>query len=254
MTVLIGVRCVDGVVIGADSMATSAMGLSPLVHLPSNSKIKIHTQNIISASTGAVGFGQRLIHHIDAAIDGGVFRNFNKVDSVINVSKRFIKGLQESLAPVTAGQGIGFGALLAAVIKDEPYLYEYDTVGFQPEIKEGNLFYVSIGSGQLLADPFLAFVNRVLWKNTMPTVDQAKFGIYWALDHTIRLAPIGVGGPIRLATLSKVQGNWTAAEIEDTQEASEYVTELEAHIMIFANRPLVANASGPPPVPAPSPV
>jgi hypothetical protein len=43
------------------------------------------------------------------------------------------------------------------------------TYDFQPEIKRGKLFFVSMGSGQPLADPFLAFVKRVLWKDqTVP--------------------------------------------------------------------------------------
>jgi hypothetical protein len=41
VTVLVGVRCTDGVVIGADSIATSAMGQLPLIHLESEPKIQI---------------------------------------------------------------------------------------------------------------------------------------------------------------------------------------------------------------------
>jgi hypothetical protein len=37
----------------------------------------------------------------------------------------------------------------------------------------------------------------------MPTVDQARFGVYWVLDHTIKLAPGGVGGPIKMSELPK---------------------------------------------------
>jgi hypothetical protein len=62
------------------------------------------------------------------------------------------------------------------------------TYDFQPEIKRGKLFFVSMGSGQPLADPFLAFVKRVLWKDQTPTVDAAKIGVYWALSHTIDCA------------------------------------------------------------------
>jgi hypothetical protein len=55
----------------------------------------------------------------------------------------------------------------------------------------------------MLADPFLAFVSKLLWKSKMPTVEEAKLGVYWVLDHTLKLAPGKVGPPIRLATSCK---------------------------------------------------
>jgi hypothetical protein len=68
----------------------------------------------------------------------------------------------------------------------------------------------------MLADPFLAFVCRVLWSNKMPTADDGKFGVYRVLDHTIKHAPGHVGYPICLATLTKNKdGKWIAKE-EDT--------------------------------------
>jgi hypothetical protein len=92
-----------------------------------------------------------------------------------------------------------------------------------------------MGSGQLLADPFLAFVSRVLWDGKMPTVDTGKFGVYWVLDHTIKLAPGGIGGPIKMAILRKANGAWSTQELEDTQEPAQYINELEKHIARFAH-------------------
>jgi hypothetical protein len=37
----------------------------------------------------------------------------------------------------------------------------------------------------MLADPFLAFINRVLWKGVLPTIEMGRLGVYWTLDHTI---------------------------------------------------------------------
>jgi hypothetical protein len=74
--------------------------------------------------------------------------------------------------------GLQFGALIGAYLEQAPRLVEFGSMDFQPEFKEGKLFFVSAGSGQLLADPFLAFVSRVLWKGMMPTVELARFGVY----------------------------------------------------------------------------
>jgi hypothetical protein len=251
VTVLVGVRCSDGVVIGSDSIATSSMGPSPLLHLPSNSKIQIFQDSIILATTGAVGFSQRLTHHVGEAISGGVFKNLKLNDCMTNISRRLLTDFQNSMVQKHHERGIGFGGLMAFAAKDEPCLVEYATTDFQPEIKQDKLFFVSMGSGQLLADPFLVFVSRVLWKNTMPTVDQARFGVYWVLDHTIKLAPGGVGGPIKMSELRKTNGTWCASELPDTQEPAQYISELEEHIGKFALTTIEeAKASPLPAVPA----
>jgi len=250
VTVLVGVRCSDGVVIGCDSVATSSAGQFPVMHIPYASKIRIFAGNIIVAASGPIGHCQRLHNHVEDAISGGVFRNLSLREATTNISRRVLTDFQSSFVPTYGNDGLRFGALIGAVNKIDPFLAEYSSIDFQPEIKH-DLFYVSMGSGQLLADPFLAFVNRVLWKNTIPTVDVATFGVYWVLDHTIKLAPGKVGPPIRLATLRKIDGAWVAKE-EDTQQAGEYVTELEEHIGGFARQAPI-EAEQPEPVPKPEP-
>lgn len=252
MTVLVGVQCSDGVVIGADSIATSSMGTSPLIHLQSNSKIQIFDGKVIVAATGAVGHSQRLSEHVKEALAGGVFNMAKRRECVTNISKRLINDLQVSLAPLK-NNGYGFGALIAAVHSDAAYLVEYDTATFQPEIKDGNLFFVSMGSGQMLADPFLAFVSRVLWRGKMPTVADAKFGVFWALKHAITLAPGGVGEPIIIASLQKSGNTWVAAETADNQELQEYIADLEKHIGAFARAAIEAAPTAPVPQPQPRP-
>lgn len=178
MTVLVGVRCSDGVVIGADSVATSSIGASVhLMQVQSNSKIRIFDEKVIVAATGAVGFSQRLDSHVQEAIAGNVFSMPKRRECVTNISRRLITDFQNSVVQVQPGRGLEFGALIAAIHGGDPFLVEYDTIKFQPEIKEGNIFFVSMGSGQMLADPFLAFVSRVMWKGVMPTVADAKFGV-----------------------------------------------------------------------------
>jgi hypothetical protein len=224
------------------------MGLQPLLSLPFDSKIQIFG-NVIVATTGAVGLSQRLSAHIEEAIAGGVFNGQKRRECITNISRRVLTDFGNSLVQNHPQRGLGFGALIATVHGNAPFLAEYATTDFQPEIKEGNLFFVSMGSGQMLADPFLAFVSRVLWKSQMPTVADGKFGVYWVLKHAITLAPGGVGGPSVIATLQKVNNVWTAATLEDLQEADEYITELESHIGKFA-RTTIEEA---PAVPIPTP-
>ena len=166
MTVLVGVRCTDGVVIGCDSIATSSMGQFPLIHLPFDGKIKVFPGNVIVARTGSIGYAQRLHEHIEAAIKGAVFTNFAARECTNNISNRFITDLVGSMAPTGGPNGIGFGALIATHLKDGPLLAEFGTHDFQPEVKTEKLFFVSMGSGQVLADPFLLNQSRA-WAVSM---------------------------------------------------------------------------------------
>jgi hypothetical protein len=150
------------------------MGQFPLIHLEADAKIQIFNNAVIMATTGAVGFSQRLHHHIDAAVKGNVFTNFTARDATTNISKRLLTDLQESRAPSWPQDGLRFGGLMAAAVKDGPFLAEFGTTDFQAEMKTGKIFFGSMGSGQMLADPFLAFVCRVLWKSEMPTVDHGN--------------------------------------------------------------------------------
>jgi hypothetical protein len=134
--------------------------------------------------------------------------------------------------------------------KGEHYLAEFSTVNFQAETKIGKTFFGSMGSGQMFADPFLAFVCRVLWKKEMPTVDRGKFGVYWVLEHTLKVAPGKVGKPIQLATLRETGGKWIAKE-EDNQESAEYIEELEEYIGYFEQPPIEEATAQPIPTPEP---
>lgn len=237
MTVIVGVRCVDGVVIGADSIATSAAGSLPTVQIPSNRKIDLFHDKVIVASTGDVGLAQRLSRHVDDAVVAGSFDSANVHDCSGEISHRMLRDCgQTGLQWMQFG--LGFGALMAAPINDEPCLIEFDTMKFQPEIKTGKIFYAAMGSGQVQADPFLAVINRVFWQNEMPSVDVGKFGVYWALDHAIRVAPGGIGHPISIAVLKKVDGRWATSVADEFQEGAQYVDELESHIARFTRSTL----------------
>jgi hypothetical protein len=77
---------------------------------------------------------------------------------------------------------------------------------------------VSIGSGQLVADPFLAFIRRIFWPSVPPTLSEGILAVVWALTYTIQSQPGGVGEPIQVATLSKDKsGQWKARQLADAE-------------------------------------
>jgi hypothetical protein len=250
LTIIVGVKCTDGVVIGADSIATSSASMTNIMQIESNDKIRIFDDTIIIAATGAVGYTQRLHLQIETAIKGSIFKNYKHDRLTQHIANKFIGDLQSSLAPnFPQFGGIGFGALMGAIVDDNPCLVEFATNNFQPEYKEKKSFFVSMGSGQPLADPFLAFVSRVLWHDRLPDVKIGRFGLFWALRHTLKHAPGLVGPPIRLATLKRREGKWVASEGDDDQEAAQFIENIEAQIGVAIH----GTQTEPPPTAAPLP-
>jgi hypothetical protein len=249
LTIVVGVRCTDGIVIGADSAATSALGQQPMVRLPTD-KLAIIGGKVIVAGTGAVGLGQRFQAFVQNAWDTNVFQQ-KCIDCALNLAANTVGNFKATHVPYNQHAGWGYGALLAGAFADGPGLAEFGLLDFQPELKTGKLHFVTMGSGQLLADPFVAFVSRVLWGKEMPDVRNAMFGVYWALQHTIDCAPGGVGGPIKIATLQQIDGDWLARIVEEEalQEQAQHIAEIEKRISAYPAEILAEAAVELPPAP-----
>ena len=249
MTIVVGVRCSDGVVLGVDSAATNTAGLMPLLRMGTD-KLQVISDRVIFATTGAVGLSQRFHQILKGHYDGKLFGRQNCIPAVTTIARDMVQDMQKSFVMQQEGLGWGFGAVLAAQFNDGVELVEFSPVDFQPELKRGKLFFSSVGSGQTLADPFLSFVCRVLWQDKPPTIDIARFGIHWALRHTIQCAPGGVGEPIKLGVFGRQGHEWQCRLLDEPelQEDVEYIEAIEAHIRAY-QRSVVDNAD----VPAPAP-
>ena len=75
MTLLVGVLCTDGVVIGSDSAATLGSGVlqSPV------KKVYVVNDSILVATAGSVGLGQRFRHVVAQAADDEEFQAMDLV-------------------------------------------------------------------------------------------------------------------------------------------------------------------------------
>lgn len=252
MTVLVGVRCSDGVVIGADSVATSAAGNQGLMRMATD-KIAVVGDRVIVAGTGAVGLGQRFQGVVKAAWDAKVFQK-PCLDCCKHLAATAVNDFRGTGVPFNGqGGGYNFGALMAAPLEDKPQLVEFALSDFQPEVKNDKLHFVSMGSGQMLAEPFMGFISRVIWGGQAPDVQQATLGVVWALQHAIEMAPGGVGLPIRIATLRKEGGAWKARVLtdEELQEPLQHIQAIEDRIRQYPAEILAqAMAQPEPPPPA----
>lgn len=240
MTILVGIHCSDGIVIGADSSSTFGMGQFRTIEQPTD-KISVVGKQILVAGTGAVGLNQRFDAIVSGAHQQNLFANAKVPIDIVNaLSKHAIDNFKYThIYPFPPG--MSYGALLAFCKNKQLFLCEFDPINFQPELKEAGLkkiWYVAMGSGQLIADPFLGFIRDVFWDNAPPSCQDGIFAAVWTLSHTIDLNPGGINGPIRIATLRLVDGKCEARILEDREleEHKQHVAEIKMHLREYRDQ------------------
>jgi hypothetical protein len=122
-----------------------------------------------------------------------------------------------------------------------------------PEWTTNELPFVSIGSGQPIADPFLAWIRFVFWSNRLPTLAEGRFAVYWTLSHAIRTAPGGIGPPIQMAALESKEGNVIARELskDELEDHALAISEYEIAIReLFGQQHGIAQSPPPPQPPS----
>lgn len=233
MTVLVGINCSDGVVIGADGSATFAQGRRPTVEQPTE-KLRIIDDRVILASTGSIGQDQRFAEILEAEWKANLFRGKSPTQGCLELSRKGLVNFEYTAVDL---KNVEYGCLLAFPYKHETCLFEFSSDRFQPEQKDHRIWYVSMGSGQPIVDPFLALMREVFWKEGPPTHRDATFAVVWALQHAVRTNPGGINEPIQVAVLSKESGDMRARLLdEDTlQEHRQNVAGAEEHLAKYAD-------------------
>jgi 20S proteasome alpha/beta subunit len=226
LTVLVGIYCKDGVVVGADSAATSSSIELKTIEQPID-KIDVIEDTMVIAGTGSVGLGQRFVGAVRTqfakkAFVGKLSLEYGKQLSAICIDDFGQTQTPEGFYSARPGQ---YGALVAFVAADKrPYLCELDPNNLQPELKNDRMWYVSLGSGQLIVDPFLALMRQAFWSDGPPSLADGIFATTWAIQHAIDTNPGGVNSPINIAVLEKSGNNdqsWCARKLS-ADEISEH--------------------------------
>jgi hypothetical protein len=144
--------------------------------------------------------------------------------------------------------------LVALPLNKEPCLIQFDHQ-CAPEIATRHLPFIAIGSGQALADTFLAFLRRIFWSDRAPRITDGVLATIWSLGQAIRTNPGGVGNPIQIMTLQKTNGGMKVTELgePDFEEHRQAITAAEESLRNFRDSlGPSANSSvsqGSPPVP-----
>ena len=240
MTLIIGIRCSDGVVIGADSAMTYATSFGRAHTIKQKTeKLRLFPEpeaRCIVGCSGAVGLAQRFYRIVGSQ----GFKQLRGAPEVFckKVSKEAKDDFMETDAFRLTTQipnrlSVNFGALMAFAIGNEFHLCEFEVGSIQPELKPSG--FVTIGSGQQIADPFLGFLRRVLWPDREPTCSEAVLAVSWTLNHAITLSPGLVDKPLRIAELGRNRKGTVRAHILGDDRILEHNDNIESAEKALAN-------------------
>jgi 20S proteasome alpha/beta subunit len=250
MTILVGIRCKDGIVIGTDSAATFTAGPQlRTIEQPGVKKISIIADRIIVAGTGEIGLGQRFCQVVQTAHDQ--HKLFQKES--VEVGRQLAASAVNDFASTKADRG-SYGALVAFPTGSSFELCEFATSNFQPELKR-DIWYVSMGSGQPIADPCLGFIRQAFWADGVPSSEDGVFAVVWTLAQAIKLNPGGINAPMQVATLNTRSGKAHARLLDEAEilEHEENVNGAIEHLRQYRGKIQGGDAVDLPKAPAAAP-
>lgn len=247
MTLIIGIKCSDGVVIAADGGATLGVSLGPSTVIQPTSKLLYFEDRMIMGVSGPVGLAQLFYESVPEALlhrhrgpQGLSAAQVMKLlrQTIFGDVEPALKSAQAS-APVVGNQNafqpVNSSSLVALAIQGVPTLIQCDHVG-NPEMASTDLPIVAIGSGQNLADPFLAFLRHVFWAEKPPTITDGIFAAVWTLLHVLQVEPgLGLSEPIEVGYLRTENGSPVAVKLtqDELGEYRQYVAEAELYLGQF---------------------
>lgn len=262
MTLVVGIKCTDGIVLAADGAATVGSMGQNIAQQPTK-KLSIIRDRIVMGVSGPVGLGQLLNGKMGTMWDGNIFSSRRPHEAMSLISTGFREYiLPELRAAQVAGGTIGNAALNSAIstslvampISGELCLFQFDQQG-SPEQSTNELPCVSIGSGQPIADPFLALLRRVFWSDHQPPMNEGLFAAVWTVDHAIKVSPGGIAEPMQVIKMQLrdrevVIEELTAAQLAEHKEAARNAEQAMAESLSAFRRSLSGENAADIPEPA----
>ena len=224
MTLIIGVLCKDGVVIGADSIATFGSEIEQEVSY----KIEIYEDDVAIATSGDIGFSQLIKEQLAPR-----WHEIKQCTDVLEVKNQVCSQMWKQIEPAVNRAKVaqasfgGCETIVALPVDGAPHLLYFNKLSDPFEIT-AEMPFVSIGSGRRQADPFLAFIKRLFWDDSTPSsILDGIFGIVWTLQHVSRVnAGLGIGGRQHIAVLQRRRAKWRADMLTEPH-LSEYLQAID---------------------------
>jgi 20S proteasome alpha/beta subunit len=233
LTLIIGIKCSDGIVLAADGAATLGFLHTQTIRQPVR-KLSIIKDCVVVGVSGPVGLGQRIVDELGDLYASNPPQSRKSAKEMVKVRERIFPHLQQELdAAAVAARAIGQQALGSAIsqtlmgagLPNQSCLFQFDEKGAPEEATE-NLPFATVGSGSQIADPFLAFLRRTFWPGRLPTLPEGVFVAVWTLTHAIETNTGGVSDPIQVIVLERRGDKFVARELTEA-ELQEHLQAIE---------------------------
>ncbi len=249
MTLIIGIKCTEGVILASDGAVTGTI-------TQQTKKLSIIENCIIIGSSGPVGLSQRLAGTLGYYCKDGSYASKDAFVLMTELAQQFRGHVQLESAMAQSIQNLAPWAdsiwqsytLVALPLLGSVRLFSFD-MACAPTEATDSLPYFSVGSGNYLAEPFLAFVKRLLWGGTLPDLGSGIFSAVWAMDHAIRTSPGGVSNPIQVIILREVNRSFHARELSELELGEHLQAVKSAEKSISSEITNIDVHVPPPPIP-----
>jgi len=246
VTVIVGIVCSDGAVLASDSAATFGTGVGErTIGQQPTKKIEVLEGAVLFATSGPVGLAQSIGEAVRTLYARKAFVGVDSIKAkdilsetirgVLAPAFRATQEARQAGLPPAITEHAFIQTIVAIPVKSSPHLFSFSPQGLGEAATEGCPF-VSIGSGQTIADPFLAHLRRLFWPARLPSVSEGTFAAVWTVQHVIRTNPGGVAGEVQVATLERGKGGGLGARLhakEDIDEHYQSVAAAEEHLAAF---------------------
>ena len=193
MTLIVGILCKDGVVMASDSAATFATSGRPTIGQQAMRKLVRVNDHILLSGTGAVGISQLIADELDTLWSKKALSSLPTPEAMMDkVGKAILQRTGSYLQSAQVQKQLTGDAsqslcksLVAMPHERRACLFQFDFNG-APERATKDLPFVALGSGQPIADPFLAFLRRLWWMEEEPTLAEGRLAAVWTIDHVTR--------------------------------------------------------------------
>ncbi len=211
MTVVLALRCADGLVIASDSQATEILvGGTPV--RSDTQKLRKLGKSIIYGASGSQGLAQRITDKLaDQAPKLGTNRPARDIGEVIRCTATPLQqNAMNSWVQIPGTVGESWGAVFAGWAKDGPFIFEVDING-AAQFKSPS---AATGSGYAFAG--LALTSVLHHNVEMQTLVAARAIAYRVVEDICKASAYGVGLPVQMGVVTK-----DGAQELDTTELEE---------------------------------
>jgi 20S proteasome alpha/beta subunit len=218
----------------SDSAATYVDDSAPTIGQQQVTKVHDIGGKILFSSSGSIGIAQLMAGALRQKFLDYLVGNKTVEDVMQGMSRLHhdtvqhlfhSAAMQGQAGNRTAAMNVTCMCLIAMPVLGKPCLIQLDETGVPYQVND-DLPFVALGSGQRIADPFLAFMKRILWTDSPPTLAEARLVAAWTISHVVQTNPGGVGGRLQLATLVVRNGD-PIIEFSPSDEHQQFIVEAE---------------------------